>query len=179
MTLHICGYSGDVYKRKLAPARVPYWDDYLISYRVYMMPTLFSYHVGMKTHLTLLSACHFGLTKFNHALPVPVHPEVKFIPKWVVVPRLHDTGAGSRTGMKFSLRHRNRDELAPVWLFPVWHFLVVPCKQMQSHKREPEWTRYWTKVAPVSCELPLSSSKIWRIARYYCFRDKEIIMYKC
>ena len=68
----------------------------------------------MKAHLTLINTCHFGLTKFTHALPVPVHPEVKFKPKRVVVPRLQDTVAGFRAGMKFSLRYRNRGELAPV-----------------------------------------------------------------
>ena len=30
-------FLGVVYKRKLAPARVSYQDDFLISYRVYMM----------------------------------------------------------------------------------------------------------------------------------------------
>ena len=53
-------------------------------------------------------------TNMAHALPVPVHREVKFIPKGLVVFRLHDTAAGFRTGMKFSLRRNNRDELTPV-----------------------------------------------------------------
>ena len=30
-------FLGGVYIRKLAPARVSHWDDFLISYRVYMM----------------------------------------------------------------------------------------------------------------------------------------------
>ena len=34
---------GGVYMRKLAPARVSYWDDFLISYRVYMMTG--SFHI--------------------------------------------------------------------------------------------------------------------------------------
>ena len=33
--------SGGVYMRKLAPARVSYRHDFLISYRVYMMTGLF------------------------------------------------------------------------------------------------------------------------------------------
>ena len=32
-----------VYMRKLAPARVSYWDDFLISYRVYIMTE--SFHI--------------------------------------------------------------------------------------------------------------------------------------
>ena len=34
---------GGVYMRKLAPARVLHWDDFLISYRVYMMTG--SFHI--------------------------------------------------------------------------------------------------------------------------------------
>ena len=34
---------GGVYMRKLAPARVSHWDDFLISYRVYMMTG--SFHI--------------------------------------------------------------------------------------------------------------------------------------
>ena len=36
---------GGVYMRKLAPARVSYRDDFLISYRVYMMTGLF--HISL------------------------------------------------------------------------------------------------------------------------------------
>ena len=43
----------------------------------------------------------------------------------------------------------------PGWLEPAWHFVVVSCKQIQSHEREPQWTRSGTKVAPVSCKQPL------------------------
>ena len=35
------GHLGGVYMRKLAPARVSYRHDFLISYRVYMMTGLF------------------------------------------------------------------------------------------------------------------------------------------
>ena len=34
---------GGVYMRKLAPARVSHWDDFLISYRVYIMTG--SFHI--------------------------------------------------------------------------------------------------------------------------------------
>ena len=34
--------------------------------------------------------------------------------KGTVIPRLHDTGMDFRAGMKISLRHKNRGELAPV-----------------------------------------------------------------
>ena len=37
----ISAFLGGVYMRKLAPARVSYRHDFLISYRVYMMTGLF------------------------------------------------------------------------------------------------------------------------------------------
>ena len=42
--------------RKLAPARVSHWDDFLISYRVYMMTG--SFHI-------LLLTVHFMLIKYT------------------------------------------------------------------------------------------------------------------
>ena len=53
---------------------------------------------------------------------------------------------------KFSLRYNKRCELKPVWLAPSSHFVVVSYKQIQKHKREPEWTRAAAKVTPVSCK---------------------------
>ena len=38
-------FLGGVYMRKLAPARVSYRDDFLISYRVYMMTG--SFHISL------------------------------------------------------------------------------------------------------------------------------------
>ena len=42
---------------------------------------------------------------------------------------------------------KQQGELTPVWLASAWHFVVVSCKQIQSHEREPEWTRACAKVA--------------------------------
>ena len=63
---------GDVYMRKLTPARVSHRDDFLISYRVYMMTGSFhillfkgTFHVD-KIHL------RFKIANITHALPVPV-----------------------------------------------------------------------------------------------------------
>ena len=76
--------------------------------------------------------------------------------KRTVIPRLHDTGMNFRAGMKISLRLKNRGEFAPVWLAPAWHFVLVSCKRMQSHKTEPEWTSAGIKVAPISCKHTLT-----------------------
>ena len=81
--------------------------------------------------------------------------------KRAVIPRLHDTGMNFRAGMKISLRHKNRSELAPVWLASAWHFVLVSCKRIQSHEREPEWIRAGMKVAPISCKHPLRQVRAW------------------
>ena len=117
----------------------------------------------------------FKIANTTHALPAPVHRQTDFTPKRAVVSRLHDTVARFRTGVKFSPRYNNRGELTPGWLSPAWHFVVVSCKQMWSHEREPEWTRSGVKVAPVSCKHPLISLtclSTWK----NCFdeSDKEI-----
>ena len=80
--------------------------------------------------------------------------------KRTVIPRLHDTGMNFRAGMKISLRHKNRGELRLVWLAPAWHFVLVSCKRIQSHKREPEWTHAGMKVAPISCKHPVNKKAL-------------------
>lgn len=94
-----------------------------------------------------------ALLKFAHGLLVSVHLEAYFIPKGVAVFHLPGTIAEIYTGMKFSLRYRNFGKLAPVWLVPVWHFLLVSYKRIRSYKRELEWTRpriVWTPPDTVS-----------------------------
>ena len=117
------GTLGGVYMGKLAPARVSYRDDFVISYHVYMMTV--SFHT-----MFTWKRSHLGLTKITHALPVPVYLQTDFTPKRVVVSRLHDTVTKSRTGVKFSPRCENRGKLTPGRLAPAWHFVVVSCKQM-------------------------------------------------
>ena len=104
---------GGVYMRKLAPARVPLWDDFLISYRVYMMTG--SFHILLFNGTFHVDKIHvwFKIANITHALLVPVYRQTDFTPKWVVVSRLHDTVARFRTGVKFSPRCENRGELTP------------------------------------------------------------------
>ena len=98
----------------------------------------------------------FKIANPTYALPVPVQRQTDFPPKRVVVSRLHDSVAKFRTGVKFSLRYSNRDELTPGWLAPTWRVVVVSSKQIYSHEREPEWPRAGAKVAPVSSNHALS-----------------------
>ena len=81
---------GGVYMRKLAPARVSHWDDFLISYRVYMMTG--SFHILLFNGTFHIDKIHvwFKIENITHALPVPVYRQTDFTPKWVVVSRLHD-----------------------------------------------------------------------------------------
>ena len=72
----------------------------------------------------------FKIENITHALPVPVYRQTDFTPKRVVVPRLHNTAARFRTGVKFSPRYKNWGELTSGWLAPAWHFVVVSCKQI-------------------------------------------------
>ena len=94
----------------------------------------------------------FKIANITHELLVPVYRQTDFPPERVDVSRLHDTVAKSRTGVKFSPRCDNRDELTPGRLAPAWCFVVESCTQIQSHEREPEWTRPGAKVAQVSCK---------------------------
>ena len=109
---------GGVYMRKLAPARVSHWDDFLISYRVYMMTG--SFHILLFNGTFHVDKIHvwFKIANITHALPVPVYRQTDFTPKRVVVSRLHDTVARFRTGVKFSPRCENRGELTSGWLAP-------------------------------------------------------------
>ena len=104
---------GGVYMRKLAPARVSHWDDFLISYRVYMMTG--SFHISLFKGTFHVDKIHlwFKIANITHALPVPLYRQTDFTPKRVVVSRLHDTVARFRTGVKFSPRYENRGELTP------------------------------------------------------------------
>ena len=88
--------------RKLPPGRVSYWDDFLISYRVYMMTG--SFHISLFKGTFHVDKIHlwFKIANIMHALPVPVYRQTDFTPKRVVVSRLHDTVARFRTGVKFS-----------------------------------------------------------------------------
>ena len=99
--------------RKLAPARVSYWDDFLISLTGSFHISLFvgTLHV-VKKHV------RFKIANIAHELLVPVYRQTNFPPERVDVSRLHDTVAKSRTGVKFSPRCDNRGELTPGRLAP-------------------------------------------------------------
>ena len=119
--------------RKLAPARVSYWDDFLILYRVYMMTG--SFHILLFNGTFHADKIHmwFKIANIMHALPVPVYWQTDFTPKRVVVLRLHVTVARFRTGKKFLPQYQNQGELTPERLAS-----ITFCGGISSHEREPE-----------------------------------------
>ena len=58
---------GGVYMRKLAPARVSHWDDFFISYRVYMMTG--SFHISLFNGTFHVDKIHvwFKIANITHA----------------------------------------------------------------------------------------------------------------
>ena len=70
--------------RKLAPERVSYRDDFLISYRVYMMTG--SFHISLFEGTLHVDKIHvwFKIANITHALPVPEYRQTNFTPKRVV-----------------------------------------------------------------------------------------------
>ena len=139
--------------RKLAPARVSYRDEFLISYRVYIMTG--SFHIWLfygtlhvdKIHVysksqTLRVRYPFQSTgrPISHRnrwkFRVYMIPLRDFVPEWNSRPGTR-TGVNSRRGDS-----RQHDILS-------WYHV----NKYRGHEREPEWNRSWAKVAPVSCKL--------------------------
>ena len=120
--------------RKLAPARVSHWDDFLISYRVYMMTG--SFHILLFNGTFHVDKIHvwFKIANITHALPVPVYRQTDFTPKWVVVSRLHDTVARFRTGVKFSPRCENRGDSRRHNI--LWWYYVNKYRAMRGNRSE-------------------------------------------
>ena len=120
--------------RKLAPARVSHWDDFLISYRVYMMTG--SFHISLFEGTLHVDKIHvrFKIANITHALPVPVYRQTDFTPKRVVVSRLHDTVARFRTGVKFSPRYENRGDSRRHNI--LWWYHVNKYRAMRGNRSE-------------------------------------------
>ena len=121
---------GGVYKRKLAPARVSYQDDFLISHHIYMMTLPF--HISLFEGTLHVDKIHvwFKVANITHALPVPVYRQTDLTPKRVTTVSCKRETTWFCTGVKFSPRYKNRRELTPGWLAPARHFVVVSCKQI-------------------------------------------------
>ena len=120
--------------RKLALAQVSYWDDFLISYRVYMMTG--SFHISLfegTLHVDKI-LMRFKIANITHALPIPVYRQTDFTLKRVVVSRLHDTTARFRTGAKFSPWYKNRGDSRQHDI--LWWYHVIKYRAMRGNRCE-------------------------------------------
>ena len=104
--------------RNLTPVRVSYRDDFLISYRIYVMTGSFYISLFEGTLHVDKYTCDSKSQTLRMRHPFQSTGRPIFTPKWVVISRLHDTTARLRTGVKFSPRYKNRGELTPGWHAP-------------------------------------------------------------
>ena len=79
---------GGVYMSKLAPARVSYRDDFLISYRIYMITGSFLISLFECTLHVVKIHLWFKIANITHELLVPVYRQTDFPPEKVDVSRL-------------------------------------------------------------------------------------------
>ena len=114
-----------VYMRKLAPARVSYRDDFLISHRVYIMTGSFHISLFEGTLQEDSKSQHYACATRSSLPGDRFHTET--------------VGRFAFTWYRCEISYR-REILAPVqepgwthgggWLAPAWHFVVVSCKQI-------------------------------------------------
>ena len=147
--------------RKLAPPLVSYRDDFLISYRVYMMTRSFHILLFKGTLHVVYIHVWFEIANITHALPVPVYWQTDFTPKRV--------GTGGRfafTWYRCEISYRS-EILAPVQQ-PGWTQAGVTranmtfCGIMQTNIEPREETGVNSprrESRPVSCKHPLTYSK--------------------
>ena len=123
--------------RKLAPVPVSHRDDSYFSHRLY------------RIHAARTNGSHFSSSSTTSSLRMRYpfrSSESDFIPKRVVVLRLHDTVRRFRTGMKFSPRYGNRGltQLASGRKSPQYH-VDIPLLSTLDYK-------------PLKCFLSRTSS---------------------
>ena len=120
--------------RKLAPVGVSYWDDFLISYSVYMMTG--SFHILLFKGTFQADKIHvwFKIANITYVLPIPVYRQTDFTPKWVVLLRLHDTVARFRTEVNFLPRYKNRGDSHRHNI--LWWYRVNKYRAMRGNRSE-------------------------------------------
>ena len=123
------------YMGKLAPARVSYRDDFVISYHVYMMTGFFHHPTSNVLKLTKPS----WIDKDYACATRSFYLQTDFTPKRVVVSRLHDTFAKSRTewnsrpGARTGVNSRRGDSRRRDIL---WWYHVNKCRAMRGNRSE-------------------------------------------
>ena len=130
---------GGVYTRKLAPARVSYWDDFLISYRVYIMTG--SFHISLfegTLHVDKIHACprviqnrkHYACTSRSSLPADRFHTETCFAFTWYRLPDFvpeWNSRPGTTTGVN-SRRGKSS------WHDILWRYHVNKCRTMGGNR---------------------------------------------
>ena len=126
---------GGFYIRKLSTARVSYRDEFLISYRVYIMTG--SFHISLFEGTLHVGKIHvwFKIANTRHALPVPVYRQTDFIPKHVYMIPLRDFVPewNSRPGTRTRVNSRRGDSR---WHDIVWWYHVSKYRAMRGNRSE-------------------------------------------
>ena len=137
---------GGVYMGKLAPARVSYRDDFVISYHVYMMTGFFLDWQKLRMRYPFQSTCKPISHRNEWSFRVYMIPprgregedpgnEVDTIPLRNLVPEWNSR-PGERTGVNSRRGDSRRHDI-------LWWYHVNKCRAMR-------WNR--SEVAPVSCK---------------------------
>ena len=128
--------------RKLAPVRVLYRDDFLISYRVYMLFTWWLGHFIPRYLKVHYKPVWFKIANITHALPVPVDRQIKtgrsishrnvwsfrvymiplrdFVPEW-------NSRPGTTTGVNSRRVDSRRHDI-------LWWYHVNKCRAMRGNR---------------------------------------------
>ena len=125
--------------RKLAPARVSYRDDFLISHRVYMMTG--SFHISLFEGTLHVDKIHvwFKIANITHALSVPVYRQTDFTPKrwsfpvYRIPPRDFVLEWNSRPGTRAGVNSRRGDSR---WHDILWWYHVNKYRAMRGNRSE-------------------------------------------
>ena len=138
--------------RKFVLARVSYRDDFLISYRIYMMTG--SFHVSLFEGTLHVDKIHmwFKIANIMHALPIPVYRQTDFtpiliplIPLWDFVPEWNSRPS-TRTRVNWRRGDSRRHDI-------LWWNHVNKYRAMRGNWSELAPGR---KSPPVSCKHPLT-----------------------
>ena len=157
MTRHCYGISvlvlryhflGEVYMRKLALASfIPQW---LLDFVSCLHDWVTSYRVCMKVHFMLIKyTCHSDWQILRMCYPFQSTGRLISHQQ-----SHHFAFTCYRYNIAYWSEILTLVELGWTHLGVTctgWHFVVVSCKQIQSHERELEWTHAGAKVAPASC----------------------------
>ena len=123
--LWLMNIFGGVYRRKLAPARVSYRDDFFVSYRVYIMTG--SFHISLFEGTVHVDKIHVSF-KIANITGRPISHQngwlfrVYMIPLWDFVPEWNSR-PGTRTGVNSRRGDSRRHDI--LWWYHVNKYRAI------------------------------------------------------